>query len=853
MVVPPQLMTALGFFSILSAVVAVVSLVLLGRSRARQQELETGMELQDSHLQDLFEISDDPALLLGPGGRILRGNEGLFQLLGYPPAELELLTLGELVVEDPTWRGRDLERRAVRGELVHGSARLKKADGDYIELSISGGPINLPGQEARSFLVARDLTRQILVDAAFHRLEEAVGTMQLGVTVTDLDGTIVYANPADAVMHGYEPDELVGLDVRVLAPNETHDPLTPARISDLRTWRRDSVNIRLDGTVFPVHLMSDVVRDGEGRPIGIVTTCEDITERKRREDRLIQSEERYALAMRGANDGLWDWDLDRNEIFYSPRWQEIIGDADPDFPRTLGAWMDRVHPDDRDLLWKELEAHREGRTPRFEHEHRIKHNDDSYRWVLARGMAERGADGQAHRFTGSLTDITDRKGNEQQLAYEALYDPLTGLPNRAFLNDLLKRSMRRLRRQKGFTFAVLFLDVDRFKQVNDTLGHATGDKLLVEVSRRLQTCVRPGDVVTRLGGDEFCLLLDDIAHGSDATRVATRILELLGEPVSLEGRTIFTGVSIGIAVSEPATADPETLLRNADTAMYRAKTGGRGRFEVFDRSMHERAVEALRLEADLQEALPKDQLRLVYMPVVRLHDGRVVGLEALLRWSHPERGEISPAVFVPVAEETGAIVPMGWWVLERACVQMAAWSRDHPTMRKLTVSVNLSVKQLRQPDLLDRIAGALELSDLPPERLLLEVNEQALMEEPEWHEEALLGLGKMGVRVQVDDFGTGTSSLSYLGRLKVATLKIDRSVVKLVDQPEEQSAIVRAIITFARNLGIHVIAEGIETPGQRARLQTLECDQGQGFHFSQPLEADTVAEVLSSESQLQKA
>jgi predicted signal transduction protein with EAL and GGDEF domain len=359
-------------------------------------------------------------------------------------------------------------------------------------------------------------------------------------------------------------------------------------------------------------------------------------------------------------------------------------------------------------------------------------------------------------------------------------------------------------------------------------------------------------VVTRLAGDEFCILLDDIHDGSDATRVARRILELLGEPVHLEGRTLFTGCSIGIAVSEADLVDPEHLLQNADTAMYRAKTGGRGRFEVFDRSMHDRAMEQMKLETDIQEGLRDHQFRLAYMPVVELETGKVVGLEALLRWEHPTRGAISPEVFVPVAEESGAIVPMGWWVLDRACQQMADWGRRHPAMSEMTVSVNLSAKQLRQPDLLDRVASALAGSGLAAERLLLEVSEVALMEEPDWHEEALLRLGEMGVNVQVDDFGTGTSSLSYLGRFKVSTLKIDRSFIQLVDQPDEQSAIVQAIITLARNLGIHVIAEGIETAGQGDRLRSLQCDQGQGYLFSRPIEEDAVPALLTEARPLQR-
>lgn len=843
---PPFALIALA-----SAVVAVLSLGLLGRALVRQRQTEERLRVQQDYLDELFETSDDPAVLLGTDGQILRANQPFHALLGYTSTGLSAMHLEDILLPDPDGsESGEVVDRVLRGEPVNAHTHGRRADGSRVELSVMGGPIRIPGEEGRAFLVFRDLTRQILVDAAFHRLEQAVDTMQLGVTVTDLEGRIVYINPADAALHGYVPEELVGKDVRILAPRETHQRIPPEKITSRTTWRRESVNRRRDGTTFPVQLMSDLVRDADGRPIGVVTTCEDITERKMMERALRESEQRYARAMRGANDGLWDWNLETDEVFYSRRWKEIVGEAANEISPTLDAWLERVHPEDRAALEADLQAHREGVTTRLENEHRLRHRDGSYLWVLARGMADESREGQPIRITGSITDITDRKGAEQKLAYEALYDPLTGLPNRAFLDDLLKRAMRRLRRQPDYTFAVLFVDLDRFKQINDTLGHVTGDQVLVEVARRLQTCVRPGDVVTRLAGDEFCVLLDDIGDGRDATRVARRILDHLHEPIHVDRRTLFTGASIGIAVSDSETVDPEHLMRNADTAMYRAKTGGRGRFEVFDRRMQERALELMRFESDLRQALEEDQFRLVYHPVVRLEDRQIIGLEALLRWQHPERGDIPPNVFVPIAEETGVMIPMGWWVLDRACSQMAHWAERFPSMNELSISVNLSAKQLRQPDLINRVNSALERSGLPPERLLLEVGEKALMEEPEWHREVLTGLQELGVGVQIDDFGTGTSSLSYLGRFKVSTLKIDRSFVQSVDLPEEEAAVVQAIITLARQLGIRVVAEGIETDGQGDRLLSLNCDDGQGFLFSHPLEAEAVTAVLAGERQL---
>ncbi|HZD03974.1 MAG TPA: PAS domain S-box protein, partial [Longimicrobiales bacterium] len=518
-------MSSLALLALVSVLVAVASLALLGRAVVRQRQAEERLEIQKSYLDELFDTSDDPAILLGQSGRILRGNEPFLALLGHPASALTEMDLSDILVPDRGGVGGDeVLARVLRGEPINTHARGVRSDASQIELSVMGGPIRIPGEPGRAFLVFRDVTRQILVDAAFHRLEQAVDTMQLGVTVTDLEGTIIYTNIADAAMHGYVPEELVGRDVRILAPTETHRPMAPEETANRKTWRRESVNLRRDGTTFPVQLMSDLVRDTEGRPIGVVTTCEDITERKMAERALRESEERYARAMKGANDGLWDWDLESGEVFYSTRWKEIVGEGRSEIAPSLDAWIERIHPEDRISVEEEIRAHREGRTPRLENEHRIRHRDGSYLWVLVRGMADRDPAGRATRITGSMTDITERKGAEEQLAYEALYDPLTGLPNRAFLDDLLRRTMRRLKRQPEYTFAVLFLDLDRFKQINDTLGHATGDRVLAEVARRLQTCVRPGDVVARLAGDEFCVLLDDIGDGRDATRVARRVL-----------------------------------------------------------------------------------------------------------------------------------------------------------------------------------------------------------------------------------------------------------------------------------------------------------------------------------------
>jgi diguanylate cyclase (GGDEF)-like protein/PAS domain S-box-containing protein len=683
------------------------------------------------------------------------------------------------------------------------------------------------------------------VEQELRRLQMAVETLQLGVTVTDLKGRIIYVNPADAAMHGYTQEELIGEDVGLYAPPDQREPLGLDQIEKMKSWRRESLNVRRDGTVFPVHLMSDVLRGPTGEPVSIVTTCEDISSRKAAEQAVRDSEERYALAARGANDGLWDWNLETGEVYFSERWKSILGYGVEEVENDIDAWLERVHPEDIERVRGALDAHLEQRSPHYENEHRVRHKDGSFRWVLIRGIAVRDGDGKPHRMAGSLTDITPRKQVEEQLAHDALYDPLTALPNRAFFTNILERSERRAKRRRGYQFAVLFCDLDRFKVVNDSLGHSAGDQLLIGFAERLERCLRPGDLVARLAGDEFCILLDDIKESGDATRVAERIQEELRSPFKIGSHDLFATVSIGIAMSESSSDGPEHLLRDADTAMYRAKARGRARFEVFDKAMHARAMAVLELENDLRGALEQDQFCLEYQPVVSLLGEDILGFEALVRWRHPERGLIPPDEFIPIAEETGLIVPLGLRVLEEACGRMATWIRELPDLPDLFVSVNLAAKQLQQADLLERVTAVLRESGLDPHRLKLEIAETVLMDDPDFNLAVVRDLADLGVQVQIDDFGTGYSSLSYLNRFRIDTLKIDRSFIsKLSSAHDEKSIVAEAIIKLARDLGIRVIAEGVETEEQSHSLRQLRCEEAQGFLYSRPVDGEKAAAML---------
>ncbi len=570
-------------------------------------------------------------------------------------------------------------------------------------------------------------------------------------------------------------------------------------------------------------------------------------ERKHSEERLRESEERYSLAVSGANDGVWDWNLETDEIYLSPRWKEMLGYGPEELLPRPDEWFSRVHQDDLGRLRKDLSDHLAGRTDHFKNEHRMRHRDGRHLWMLSRGIAVKGPSGSAHRIAGSLTDIHRRKMTEAQLLHDAMHDALTDLPNWALFMDRLGMAIAQSKRYEDHMFAVLFLDLDRFKNINDSLGHALGDRLLLAVARRLQEFLRPGDTVARLGGDEFAILINAIDAPSDATRIGERIHEELGRPFDLQGHEVFVSMSIGIALSADKYERPEEMLRDADTAMYRAKSLGKARHAIFDEEMHKRAVELLQLETDLRRAVDREEFRLHYQPIVSLESGELAGFEALVRWQHPERGLVYPADFIPMAEETGIIVAIGWSVMREACAQIAQWRQEYRSSQNIGMSVNLSGKQFVLADLLEQIEGILDESGLEPETLRLEITESMIMENAESAVEKLLQLRDFGIQVHIDDFGTGYSSLSYLHRLPTHTIKIDRSFVHGMDEGNGKPQIVGTIVNLARSLGMEVAAEGLETADQLALIRQLQCEYGQGYYFSKPLDASSAADLLATE------
>jgi diguanylate cyclase (GGDEF)-like protein/PAS domain S-box-containing protein len=556
--------------------------------------------------------------------------------------------------------------------------------------------------------------------------------------------------------------------------------------------------------------------------------------------------DRLAEALDSAGDAVWEWDLAAAQLHLSARWKAIVGCDDRELlGRRPATWFDRVHPEDLDALRADIGAHLDGNASHFANEHRLRRADGSYVWVLARGLARRDRAGMAPRLTGTLTDLSRWKSSEEGLAPQALHNVLTGLPNRAAFLERLARSLRRANRARSYRFALLFLDIDRFKLANESLGHISGDQVVVAISQRLAASVAPGDVVAHLGGDEFAILVDHILDDCDAIHAANRVREDLAEPFSLGNQQVYVTASIGIALSTKGYDRPEDMLRDADATSCRAKAFGRGSCETFDPLLQERALARLRLEAELRRAVERKEFRVYYQPIVALPSGEIACFEALLRWQHPERGLLTPAAFLSTAEETGLLVPMAAMVLREACRTVRGWQAKRGGSRPLAVSMNLNSTSFAQSDVVGMVERVLEETGFSGSDLGLEISEDVVMPDSESVLSSLLALKKLRVEIHLDDFGTGYSSLSYLHRLPTDALKIDRSFVAQIDCHKER-VIVQAIVELAHNLGQRVIAEGVETPAQLNVLRELKCEYAQGYYFAEPLDEEAAERLLLS-------
>ena len=593
-----------------------------------------------------------------------------------------------------------------------------------------------------------------------------------------------------------------------------------------------------DGELRYVSVSGEPIFDAAGEFTGYRGVAKDITDSQRAVLALRESERRMSAliaslpgaAYRCRNDAKW------SSEFFSEGVRALTGYGPEEFTAGKVSFGDLVHAEDRERIWAAAQEALGARQP-YTMEYRIRDAGGALKWIWERGAGVYASAGEVLALEGFISDITERKLAEERLAHLAQFDPLTGLPNRTLLHDRLSQTVAQSQRQ-GRQAAMLFVDLDRFKLINDTLGHHVGDLLIAEVARRLLRCVRAGDTVGRISGDEFGVVLADLAHADDAALVAQKVLDALAAPYHLAGSEAFTSASIGIAVCPGDGMHAEDLLRSADMAMYRAKESTRNAYCFFTPEMNQRASARMQLNNDLRHAVERREFVLHYQPKVDLVSGRMQGMEALLRWNHPARGLVSPAEFIPALEDSGLILPVGEWVLEEACAQLSRWQAAG--LEPVPVAINLSAKQLRRRDLDDVVARALAAAGVAPALLELEITESSLMDDPEQAVRLLGSLRRQGVRISVDDFGTGYSSLSYLTRLPLSALKIDRSFVRDAMTRPEAASIVRAIIDMAHNLRFTVIAEGVETEQQVAFLRQHACDQAQGFLYGRPSGADQV-------------
>ena len=559
---------------------------------------------------------------------------------------------------------------------------------------------------------------------------------------------------------------------------------------------------------------------------------------------LRKSEERYALVAQGTNDGLWDWDLLKNEIFFSPRWFAILAIEESENPAP-DTWFERIHPEDLPRVTDELKRHFTGVTPLFETEMRMRHNDGSFRWTLCRGLAVFDENGMAQRIAGSLTDITEGK----------VADALTGLPNRVLFRERLERSVARQKRDKNFNFSLLYLDLDNFKLVNDSMGHEAGDRLLVAIARRLESSLREAEsIVCRIGGDEFAILVEGFQDRDAPIEIARRIISSVGAPISIGyGREVYASVSVGVSYSSDGHEDANEMVQAADTAMYRAKEQGKSCYRVFDPAMKRDATKRLSLENELRNAVQNGQLTCHFQPIIETKNRKVCGFESLVRWNHEKWGNVSPAEFIPIAEECGLIDTIGMIVIRKSCQQLAAWQKADPRFADLHVNVNLSSRQLKSNNLVDKVLDVITDTGISPSSLRLEVTEGTIMGNPDQGASVLSSLQREGVKIEIDDFGTGYSSLSSIHKLSPDSVKIDRSFVKSIGQSNDKKTVVGAILALADELKIDVVGEGIETEKQHAILKKMGVKYAQGFLYSQPLPPEKLFDYVVAENPLPAA
>jgi diguanylate cyclase (GGDEF)-like protein/PAS domain S-box-containing protein len=824
------------------------------RDVTERKRIEDALREARDRFRSIFDHAPIGVAMVSLEGRYLQVNRSLCEILGYTEEELQALTWQEITHPDDLAASSAYARRIVEGEFprYHLEKRFLHADGHTVWASLSVSLVRDAEGEPLYFVSQiQDVTERKRAESALRESEQRFrGSFEraaTGMALVGTDGRFLRVNRSLCEILGYPERELLGKTFQEITyPDDLEVDLGHLKrvlAGEIRTYQMEKRYLHKDGHVVWALLSVSVVHDEEDEPLYFVSQIQDVSERKKVERVIIESEERFRSLVQYSSDIITILEADGTVRYVSPAVERVTGYKPEEQVGTNA--FDSVHPDDREQALNTLAEvlKRPGLHPPLEF--RVPHKDGSWRYLehVVNNLLD---DPAVRGVVVNSWDVTERKALVEQLSYQAFHEPLTGLPNRALFMDRLEHALTRANR-RGTKVAVMFMDLDNFKVINDSLGHKAGDQLLVAVAERLKACLRPEDTAARLGGDEFTILVEDVTGVGEVVRIAERIAEILQPPVPLGEQVVFATVSTGIALNSTAREQPADLLRHADLAMYQAKHRGRARYEVFEPSMDAKVVERLILETGLRRALARQQFRVYYQPIVALDNNKVAGVEALVRWQHPQRGLLLPEEFLSVAEETGLMVRIGQWVLREAGKQARIWQERYPGTPPLMISVNLSPRQFFHPELVAEVLGE---SEIDPASLQLEITEGAMATNgTSSADRTLRNLKRMGVQLAIDDFGLGYSSLSYLKRFPVDFLKIDRSFTAgLGRAPNSGSTkdteIVKAMIELTHALGLKVIAEGVETSEQLAQLRTMKCDFAQGNYFSEPLPSEALAVIL---------
>ncbi len=838
---------------------AVMTLLLFGIfyaiARARSDAVSLAMQAtrelrtQLSFTQQLIEALPNPVFSKDVHGRYLGCNRAFEDYVGVTRESLVGKTAADVMPPELAQRARreDEALFANPGSHTYESAARYSKDGQEHEVLVSKATFFGPGGEVAGLVGALvDITERKKLEAATRESNERLGAVihaaPLAIVARDLNSVIATWNPAAEKMFGWSEAEVLNTPTSIV-PEHLREETRLYRERAQRgetIWIEETQRLRRDGKLVDVSMSIAPVYDAEGKVNGTMVTLADISRRKEAEAALRESEAHLRLAMDAAELGMWYWEAGTDRFTYSDGLNKLFGRPGESSLVDYRELQERLHPEDRELFEATMRhAIKQGDV--FQVDYRVVWSDGSVHWVANRGQVHRGPNGRAQRVIGVAMNITERKIAEQRVAHMAHHDALTGLPNRVLLRDRIQQAIAQAHRN-GTQLAVLFLDLDRFKTINDSLGHQLGDRLLQSVASRILVCVREGDTVSRVGGDEFVIVIPGIGSASDSSAVAAKILEVLANAFHLHGNDLHVAASIGISLYPADGSDAETLMRNADTAMYHAKDSGRGNFQFFTQHMNIAAQQRLSLETSLRRALDEREFELHYQPLYDLRDRSVTGFEALLRWNTPDGEMVAPAQFISAAEDSGLIVPIGEWVLHEALRQSRAWQAHG---RRLSVSINVSANQLARSNFVDYLRRLIAELGVDPALIELEVTESVIIEGAGDARASLYAIDALGVGIAIDDFGTGYSGLAYLKRLPIDTVKIDQSFVRDLTIDPDDKAIVTAIVAMAKSLGVDVVAEGVETEEQLEELKRLGCSRAQGFLLARPMTAAAVTRFLA--------